>query len=308
MTAGGGRHPAAAEAAEGIAAPPPPSSAAEAVRSAIAASVARLILHDAAVRAGRDPEAVHQARVATRRLRSDLRTFRPVLDADWSRRLRADLHQLADLLGQVRDTDVMLGRLRSAVASLPAADRQRARPLLDRLVRSRQVARAALLRTMRSRGYAALLDELMAAAAAPRFRDGADREAATVLAPLARKPWRAVRRRVRTLGDAPTDPELHEVRILAKRARYAAEAVAPVAGRRVGRLAKALADLQDVLGEHHDAVVAEDWIRRTAAHNGAGSLAAGELIGLERAAAARTREEWRSRWKAARRVRPGAWR
>ncbi len=67
------------------------ATAAEVVRHALAASTVRLIRHDAGVRLGSDPEAVHQARVAVRRLRSDLRTFRPLAIREWSDRLRDEL-------------------------------------------------------------------------------------------------------------------------------------------------------------------------------------------------------------------------
>lgn len=48
--------------------------------NAVARSVIQLLRHDPAVRLGEDPEDVHQFRVATRKLRSELRTFRPLLD------------------------------------------------------------------------------------------------------------------------------------------------------------------------------------------------------------------------------------
>ena len=70
---------------------------------------------------------------------------------------------------------------------------------------------------------------------------------------------------VKKLGDPPTDEDLHSVRIGAKRCRYAAEAVAPTIGKRARTFARAAADLQQVLGDHHDAVVAEGWLRDWAA-------------------------------------------
>ena len=95
--------------------PPPPldfaSTPTDVVRAAIARSTARLLAHDPGVRLGDDPEDVHQARVATRRMRSDLRTFRRVLDEDWDESMRDELKWLGGLLGAVRDTDVLLDRL-----------------------------------------------------------------------------------------------------------------------------------------------------------------------------------------------------
>ena len=87
------------------------------------------------------------------------------------------------------------------------------------------------------------------------------------------------------------------MRILAKRARYAAEAAAVVIPA-AGRHASAIADLQSVLGDHQDAVVAEAWLRRAVAEGAGGpeSFAAGLLVTMEREQAARYRKRWRSAW------------
>jgi CHAD domain-containing protein len=98
------------------------------------------------------------------------------------------------------------------------------------------------------------------------------------------------------VADNPTDPELHRIRILAKRVRYAAEAVAAVAPGALN-FAKAAAKLQTVLGEHQDSVTAQAWLR--AAHvSGRRAFAAGELIAMEHVAAADARAKWPKVWKA----------
>lgn len=299
---------AAAAAAPDITVPAPSRqpSAAEAIRRAIALSVSRLVLNDAAVRVGVDPEGVHQARVATRRLRSDLRTFRPLLDDQWVAALREELHAIADLLGGVRDTDVLLARLRGAVRTLPAAESVRATGVLQGLESGREAARAGLLDYMRSDRYLRLLDDLVVAASNPRTAPEATGHAAALLPPLARGPWRRLRRSVDALPEEPPDADLHQIRILAKRARYAAEAVAGVSRPAVAEFANAVAALQEVLGDHHDAVVAEQWLRErgTTAES---SFVMGELVGLERAAAAEGRRSWRAAWAAARRAHPRQW-
>jgi CHAD domain-containing protein len=83
---------------------------------------------------------------------------------------------------------------------------------------------------------------------------------------------------VKALPVAPTDADLHGVRIKAKRARYAAELVAPVAGRPVGRFLDRVKKLQDILGEHQDAVVAEARLRALAGK--AAGRQAGFVAGL----------------------------
>jgi len=278
------------------------------LRHDLAGGTLRLFRHEAGVRTGEDPEAVHQARVATRRIRSTLRTFSKLLDEEWTDRLRADLKWLADLLGEVRDTDVLLERFSGHLAELPAADAKAGRWLLARLAGQRDDARRRLLGAMASQKYVVLLDDLVAAAAAPALLPGADSPAAEVMPALVAKPWKKLRKEVRGAGDDPPDHELHQIRIRAKRARYAAEAVEPVIGKPAGDFADAVADIQSVLGDHQDAVVGEAWLRGAA---GAGrrdaALVAGMLIAAERASAASTRDGWRQVWDAANRRKLRAW-
>jgi CHAD domain-containing protein len=278
------------------------------LRHDLASGTLRLFRHEAGVRTGEDPEAVHQARVATRRLRSTLRTFSSLLDPDWTDRLRDELKWLADLLGQVRDTDVLLERFNEHLAALPAADAKVGPRLLAALVDQRDSARRRLLRAMATERYAVLLDDLVAAAAAPALLPGADRPAAQVMPPLVTKPWKRLRKQVRKAGDDPPDDQLHQIRIRAKRARYAAEAVEPVIGQPAEDYADAVADLQSVLGDHQDAVVGEAWLREAAGSARRDvALVAGQLVAAERASAADTRERWRAVWKTASRKKLRAW-
>ena len=133
------------------------------LRHDLATGTLRLFRHEAGVRTGEDPEAVHQARVATRRIRSTLRTFSSLLDPEWTDRLRDELKWLADLLGQVRDTDVLLERFSEHLAALPEADAKVAPRLLARLVDQRDSARRRLLAGMATERYAALIATLEAA-------------------------------------------------------------------------------------------------------------------------------------------------
>jgi CHAD domain-containing protein len=277
----------------------PGATAGNVVRQAIAASVVRLTQHDTVMRFDTDPEGVHQARVATRRLRSDLRTFRPLLDREWASELRDELDWLAPVLGVVRDGDVMLERMRRRAAQVPEVDAGGAALVLATLEAERGEAHARLLETLRGERYLVLLDRLVAAANAPALLLEADLPAPTVLPRLVRRPWRGLARRVKAIGKQPADEDLHAVRIEAKRVRYAAEAVAPVLGRQARTFARAAATLQEVLGDLNDAVVAERWLRGWAGESRStpAAFAAGQLAGLERAAAQETRARWRKAWK-----------
>jgi CHAD domain-containing protein len=278
------------------------------LRHDLAGGTLRLFRHEAGVRTGEDPEAVHQARVATRRIRSTLRTFSKLLDEEWTDRLRADLKWLADLLGEVRDTDVLLERFSGHLAELPAVDAKAGRQLLARLSGQRDDARRRLLGAMASQKYVVLLDDLVAAAAAPALLPGADGPAAEVMPALVAKPWKKLRKEVRRAGDDPADHELHQIRIRAKRARYAAEAVEPLIGNPAGDFADAVAGIQSVLGDHQDAVVGEAWLREAAsAGRRDAAVVAGLLIAAERASAASTRDGWRKAWDAASRKQLRSW-
>jgi CHAD domain-containing protein len=279
---------------------PPEAMAGDVVHRAVAASVLRLIRHDPAMRLDRDPEAVHQARVATRRLRSDLRTFRGLVQADWASGLRDEFGWLAGVLGAVRDRDVMLQRMARHVDGLAEASRPRAAGILTTLQAARAQARAELLETLGADRYLALLDGLVEAANAPMLLPQAEQPAGDVLPGLVRQPLQALARRVKALRDGASEEELHQVRIRAKRVRYAAEAVAPVLGKRARVVARAAVRLQETLGEHQDAVVAERWLRAWArgTRSVAAAFTAGELAGLERAAAADARARWPAVWQA----------
>jgi CHAD domain-containing protein len=281
----------------------------EVVRGALAASVGRLITHDPGVRLGDDPEDVHQARVATRRLRSDLRTFRDVLDREWAQSLRHDLRGLATRLGEVRDTEVLLDRLRSRVDRLPAVDQDVAKPVLRRLLQRWDAGRHELLDELRSPRYAELLDRLVEAARAPAIAaQVADERAADVLPPLVRAAWERLRTAVDELAADPPDEALHDIRKLAKHCRYSAEAVAPAVGKQARSFARAMADLQDVLGAHQDAVVAETWLRDVASKaSGREVFVAGQLASLEHLDIERTRAAWRDVWRTARKKRLRRW-
>jgi CHAD domain-containing protein len=328
----------------------------EVVRAAIAHGYLRLVAHDLGVRLDEDPEDVHQARVATRRLRSDLRTFRAYLPEDWSTEVRAELGWLAEALGRARDADVLFERLHGEVDALDQRDAGAAGALLGRLVAEQDQARQHLLEVFDTDRYAELLDRLVAAARElpPLKTPGDATGGATavtlvsvgaageqepaghpvadplvvaevglsyVAAPppahhpepptpdrdaLARSQaarivagsWRHLARAVAALGPEPADEALHEVRIRAKRLRYACEAVAQVVGKPAAQLARAAADLQGVLGDFHDAVVAEAWLRAASAGAPpAQALAAGQLIAHERDDARRCRGAWADSWK-----------
>lgn len=279
--------------------PEPSSPIVDVVRSALALSASRMLRHDAGVRLGDDPEAVHQARVAARRLRSDLRTFRSLLDPEWTQELRAELKWLGGELGLVRDLDVLGERLRAEILSLPDPDAETAPKLMDRVRSEHDAARAGLLSAIREPRYLRLLDRIVAAAAEPAVvPDLMQRPAIDVMGQLMDGPWSHLVRACDSLRPSSSDAEFHDARIRAKRARYAAETLTPVFGKPARRFARRAEALQGILGEHQDAVMAIEWLRQQAGGTTARvAFTAGQLAGIEARAQARSRAEWSDAWR-----------
>lgn len=265
--------------------------AVEALGMAFEEQYRQLLAHDPGTRRGDDPEDLHQLRVATRRLRAFLRCARRLVDADWAESLRAELGWLGGALGPARDLDVMLERLRTEAASL-GAESAAARGLLEELEAERAQAYTAVVAALETERYATLLDRLEAAVAPPLSGD------TTTLAKIWHREVKRMRRTFDALGDDPADDDLHASRIAVKRARYAAELAAHELGAPGRAFVARAKGLQDVLGEHQDAVVAEERIRAWAESGSvAEQVAAGRLVQLERARRAAAREAWPEAWR-----------
>jgi CHAD domain-containing protein len=262
------------------------------VRAALIGSVHQLINVDVGMRLGGDPAAVHRARVAVRRLRSDIRTFRPVLDAAWAGALRERVRWLG---AATRAADVLLERVERQAALLPDVDSHR-KHLVLHLLRGVQAAAYRQLGAMlRQPRYVVVLADLLDAVRHPHFNERAGERARDAAPELMDDPWRKLRRAVRDRSRPATDAELHGIRIRAKRLRYAAEAFVPVCGKGAATFAKRVTRMQDVLGEYHDAVNACDHLRRNLG-GGDGAFVAGEIATLERDAASAARRRWLGAW------------
>jgi CHAD domain-containing protein len=256
----------------------PGSPAVQVVLAYAAEQLAALQATHARVRRD-EPESVHDMRVATRRLRSTLKTFRTVLagpdagpgaspDAGQDMEaLRAELKWLAGVLGVARDTEVLEAELKGRLAELPA---ELLLGPVEARITSHFAARAASAReevaeALDSARYLRLLDALAALVATPAAGDGDGPAAAAALPGAVRRAYRRLRRRAQRAAAAPPGPArdtaLHETRKAAKEVRYAAECAAPALGKDAARLARQAKKLQSVLGDQHDAVVARALTR-----------------------------------------------
>lgn len=299
---------------------PPPAGVAPAgnvpagdvVTEAVRRSVARILAHDPLVRLRQQlPDGdtpVHQMRVGCRRLRSDLRAFRPLVDRAFSDRLRDQLRWLAQVLGAARDVEVLRARLQKVAAADPLApvDPSVVARIDAELAARQRGALDAVDDALASARYHALLDALAAAATAPQLTALASASAREVLPGLVSRPWfrlaygsGGVPGAAELTATAP-DREWHAVRVNGKRARYAVEAVADVIGGRAPVLGRRLAKLQDLLGEHQDAAVAaETWLAVAASDPDDHALAvtAGRLCERERASIRQVRADFPAAWR-----------
>mgnify|MGYP001218958531 CR=1 FL=1 len=268
------------------------------VRASLGGSVERIVRYDAKLRLQADEGAIHHARVAVRRLRSDLRTFLTLFDATWACGLRQRLRWLQDGLSAARDTDVLIAGLRRRSETLPDADRRRIDDVLAPLQEARDAAYEHVRAMLHDDRYVPLLQALVDAAKRPPFNARADDPACDAIPPIVEDAWSTVRKRVRKRTRPPSDRELHAIRIAAKRVRYAAEAVEPVVRRPASAFARAAEDLQTILGEQHDAVVACERLRTLdVGGDGERAFLAGELAALEILAALDARRAWRKAWR-----------
>jgi CHAD domain-containing protein len=270
----------------------------ELVRRAIARSTIKLAEQEPIIRLGQDPEGIHDARVAARTLRSDLRTFRPILEIAWSEPLRGELRWFGRVLGRVRDAEVLRDRLRARIEGISDPGIAAGNVLLDELEIVRLAARRRLLANLSSPRYAELMERMLAAASLPVMRAGEAKRPAEEAGTLMARPWRRVVKAVRGLDEVPEDAALHAVRIRVKRVRYGAEALAPAFRKKADRFAKAAKTLQEVLGDHQDAVMAGAWLSERGAGAGDPSVAfaAGRLAEHEATARDRTRTAWPKAW------------
>jgi CHAD domain-containing protein len=258
---------------------PAPSAALEHLRRFLREQYVRILAHDPGVRLGDDPEDLHQLRVAARRLRSVLRTAKPLLEGAWVDDLRDELAWLGGELGPARDFDVLSDHVHKEAGKLGASDRTALKPLLEKLEQDGEDARRRVLEALSSERYFALLKRLEEAAGGP---PPGDEKGSLVTA--AKAEFGRLGKAMKRLADTPSAENVHRVRIKGKRARYAAELVEDELGKSVRRLIAAAKRFQDVAGEHQDAVVAEERIRALVRgqRSQRAALAAGLLVGRQR--------------------------
>jgi CHAD domain-containing protein len=252
-----------------------------------------------------ESDAVHKMRIAIRRLRAALATYRKLLDADVVAHLRGELKWLAGASGRARDAQVLHERLARLLDDQPA-DRivgPVARRIDDELDADVRTGRHEVMDALDSERYRRLLDALDGLLTDPPLTLQASKPAHKALPSLVAKAGKRLDRAVEvaaTVERSERDVALHEVRKCAKRLRYAAELATPIRPKRAVKLADAAHDLQRTLGDHHDSAVARELLLELAAEahrRGESDLTYWRLHALEQARAAESEGEFLEAWE-----------
>ena len=259
----------------------PKYPAAELIRSALKGAIARLLAADPEARRG-EPEGVHRLRTSTRRLRSELRTVSDLVDRQWGEHLEQELKWLAAVLGSVRDLDILCQRLHLAAPAVAGNGRASASPcdtgqddtlaplVLTLRERHSQNSRA-LREALQGERYRNLLASLAAAIESPDSQGRCVGAVPEGITPSCRGSLAETEEgRTRPRGGQsrcglPPGPQTRQAH------RYAAELIAPALGSRTAKDAKRFirltTQLQDILGEHQDAIVAATELQQFLARN-----------------------------------------
>jgi CHAD domain-containing protein len=287
--------------------PPPkaltvPGSAGAVVVDYLASQVSALLAQDPRVRRA-EHDAVHQMRVACRRLRSAMKAFKTVV-VDTAQ-LQEELQWLGNVLGEVRDLEVIRARFGKELAVL--APELVIGPIQKRLgsdlVVREQEGYERIKDALSGDRYYALLNALDELVAEPNLGKAAAKPAQERLRAIAVAGWDRVTKTYDT-AQAIDDLErreiaMHDVRKAAKRARYTAEALVPTLGKDMARLAKLAEDIQEVLGTHQDGVVAQETLAKeaeSARQAGEDTFTYGLLVGIERNTADRAHADFPRVW------------
>lgn len=276
----------------------PGGTAGDATMRHLGLQVSELLAYDPKVRL-EEFDAVHKMRVASRRLRSILASARPLLDREHTDPVRDELRWLSEVLGEVRDAEVLHERFTQRLASLPIAPAEE--PAWLAAVKSRETEGYVNIREALSGDrYFALLNALDRLLQAPPLTKRAGRAAGKELPRLVRRSWSRLERTQAQITEAPT-PELrdearHETRKAAKRARYTADATREVLGDDAKTVSKAAKSLQEVLGRFQDGVIAQEMLRGITPAGTDDAFLLGALYGLERCEAETALAEADSTW------------
>ncbi|WP_433331760.1 CHAD domain-containing protein [Spirillospora sp. CA-294931] len=255
-------------------------TAGDAVLAYLVAQVEAMLEYDPKARLAED-DAVHRMRVATRRIRSLLQSYAPVLDTKRTDPVKPELKWLAAALGEVRDLEVLRMRF---TERLRVAGHEETPGWLDDIARRERGAYRRLNAALKEPRYYALLNDLEALIADPPLDARAARADVAELPRLVERAWKRMETaHAGIAGSDDAETARHDTRKAAKRARYAAEVASPVLGEPALQAAKNAKRIQEVLGGYQDGVIAMETLESAAARvrDTAEAFTLGVLYGIE---------------------------
>lgn len=282
-----------------LAAPRPGKPVARVLHAYLGTQLDQLLTADRAVRR-HQAGGIHDLRVALRRLRTALATYRRLVDRAVTDPLRDEMRWVAHTLGTARDAEVVRERLEGLLAEEPPelVVGPVRRVLADAARADAREARRVSEETLCSERYLTLVDDLRRLVAAPPWTGGADGKASKALPKLLGKDLQRLRLRVHRAQGADSQADrilrLHDVRKAAKRLRYACEAAGASAN--LAALEDAAKRVQSVLGEHHDTVLTRARLLELAASTSGPVFTLGRLHALEEAEATRLERTFAEAW------------
>jgi CHAD domain-containing protein len=232
--------------------------------------------------AGEDPEALHDMRVATRRMRAVLRVLGPYLREGNPTEVRRGLRAVAQSLGSVRDLDVLIMNAEKFRENLPEEERGGLDGLVESWRSERNKARKRLIRLLESKGYDRFKKRIKAFIAEQEKKRTRGQDPTTELQPYqvrhiaptailtryeAVRSFEAITSEGQEKSDnvqvdvPPTIEQLHALRISGKYLRYTLECFREALPPEAADLIRDVTRMQDQLGELHDADVAAGLIK-----------------------------------------------
>jgi CHAD domain-containing protein len=250
-------------------------TAREVIGDYVAEQCTVIIDSEAELRAGED--VIHKARVAVRRLRSTIRVFADLFDAEQAARLEEELVWWAGLLGKVRDMDILTQRQQALLAELPPELilGPVESTIAEELAAQRKQAMDEMLAALDSGRYRKFIGMAHHWRSDPPLTAAAEASADSIDSAIKTANKKAGKRLATAIAarraEEPSDELFHRARKASKRHRYAVEAAVPVWGSKADKIISRRKDLQDLLGNHQDSIVSAAFLRELGARRGARS-------------------------------------
>ncbi len=228
----------------------------------------RMLKNEPGTREGANIEALHDMRVATRRMRVALRMFGDYFEKDIYKRLQGGLKAAGKALGEPRDLDVFMEKTQQYLATLPVERAAELDIVQERWKTQRDTAQEELIAYLVSDVYRSFVDETAEFVSIPglgsadlelaRFHPVHARHAAPGLIYMAYQGVRAFETEV----PCASLETLHQLRLVAKQFRYTIEFFKEILGDNAGDVIGTVVKLQDHLGALNDAVIAQGLLRK----------------------------------------------